>query len=181
MKRPFKIVLTGGPCSGKTTFVQTLPSDFTVPEIATQVLADGYRYGTGEVQLEIFRRQLIEEKKLTEPGIVLLDRGTLDGAAYHGGIEKWCKLVGTQEVFELERYNMIIHLETAAYTSTYNKSNNPYRTENPETAKKIDRKIWKVWGNHILHMRVKGTLEEKKIAVEAILEKLRKNMNWPDP
>ena len=30
-------------------------------------------------------------------------------------------------------------------------------------------------------MRVKGTLEEKKIAVEAILEKLRKNMNWPDP
>ena len=179
MSGSVKIVLTGGPCGGKTTLAGMLPCDAVIPEIASAVLRDGYRYGSPELQMEIYRRQLIAEERHGTKGIVILDRGTLDGAAYYGGIEKWCCLVRTTYERELSRYDIVIHLETSAYLSTYSCNTNPYRSEKPDVALKVDRKIGEVWSGHPRRHRFGGTLEEKKAAVLDIIGSVRQAQEMP--
>src|ERR1700733_4341105 len=97
MKTLRKIVLTGGPGAGKTIIAQDIVGRFPdrfalVPEAATHVYgALQTRWdrldleGKRDVQRRIYRRQL-EQEQLSQSQhpdkILLLDRGTLDGAAY---------------------------------------------------------------------------------------------------
>src|SRR6266481_4500623 len=92
-----RIVLTGGPGAGKTVISKIIaerhPQHFAlVPEAATQVYdALQTRWdrldleGRREVQRKIYRLQVDQENRTAQanPGkILLLDRGTIDGAAY---------------------------------------------------------------------------------------------------
>src|SRR3712207_2922358 len=92
-----RVVLTGGPGAGKTVVSAAIaradPSRFAlVPEAATQVY-DALRTrwdlldleGRRDVQRRIYRLQREQEERLARnfPGkVLLLDRGTIDGAAY---------------------------------------------------------------------------------------------------
>jgi len=79
---PKKIVLTGGPCCGKTTLIQELRKrgHRVLNEVAREVLAEG-KYGKNNnyhlLQESIFSRQIEKEAKLE--GLVFLDRGLLMG------------------------------------------------------------------------------------------------------
>ena len=92
-----RIVLTGGPGAGKTVIakeiVNRFPNQFVlVPEAATQVYAAlQTRWdrldleGRRDVQRRIYRLQREQEDRVrdTHPDhVLLLDRGTIDGAAY---------------------------------------------------------------------------------------------------
>lgn len=91
-----RVVLTGGPGAGKTVISRRLaaehPDRFVlVPEAATQVYDSlGTRWdrlgleGRRDVQRRIYRLQIEQEDLLAaqHPGkTLLLDRGTIDGAA----------------------------------------------------------------------------------------------------
>lgn len=83
------IVLTGGPSAGKSTLLKMI-ADLGYPVIeeqATVVIKEGKirpKEDKDIFQKEVFRRQLAaEERWLSEPGLVFLDRGAYDGEAYY--------------------------------------------------------------------------------------------------
>jgi predicted ATPase len=93
------IVITGGPCSGKTTIIDALAKrgHTTVPEAATELIEDptleDLRSNPREFQLQVLRRQLENEGRVLETAdagsVVFLDRGVGDGFSYlrYHGIE----------------------------------------------------------------------------------------------
>ena len=80
-----KIVLTGGPCSGKSTIINALRNlGFGVlDEVAREVLAEG-KYSRQKnyvaMQTEILKRQLKKEELVTN--LTFLDRSAVDGIGY---------------------------------------------------------------------------------------------------
>src|SRR5215471_15957763 len=128
--RSGRIVLTGGPGAGKTVVSRRIAADHPdrfvlVPEAATQVYdALQTRWdkldleGRRDVQRKIYRLQVDQENRTLEshPGkILLLDRGTIDGAAYwpEGPNDYW-RDVGSTPQAELKRYDAVIWMESAA-------------------------------------------------------------------
>src|SRR5689334_16268192 len=130
-----RIVLTGGPGAGKTVVSRRIAADHPdrfvlVPEAATQVYdALQTRWdkldleGRRDVQRKIYRLQVDQEDRTAaaNPGkILLLDRGTIDGAAYwpEGPADYWRDVESTLER-ELRRYDMVIWMESAAALGLY--------------------------------------------------------------
>jgi predicted ATPase len=146
-----KVVLTGAPGSGKTVLTALLaaerPDRFApVPEAATQVYArlrtrwDRLdRAGRYDAQRRMYHLQLEQEARLAAdtPGkVLLLDRGTVDGAAYWpDGPEPFWRDVGTTHARELARYDAVILLETAAALGLYDgDASNAVRFEDASAA-----------------------------------------------
>lgn len=91
-----RVVVTGGPGSGKTTLIANLArlGFATVPEAAIQVIAAlNQRYGVegqkawraanrGSFQEAVLARQVELEDAVGDPPAVFFDRGRLDGVAY---------------------------------------------------------------------------------------------------
>jgi predicted ATPase len=160
-----KIVLTGAPGSGKSTICRELahrhPGKFiVVPEAATQYyLAIGSRWDRldlerrREAQRGIFRLQVEQEKRLAElnPDVTLLmDRGTIDGAAYwpDGPAAYWRDL-GTSETEQLSRYATVLILESAAAIGLYDGDNsNTVRFEKAAEALENAKLLAALWSAH---------------------------------
>ena len=136
----FKFVLTGGPCSGKTTALDRLQQYlsergfrvFVVPEAATMLFLNGAspndfgRYPKCGVAFQRFvlRTQVHLEDNIAEYAkatmqncVLLCDRGLMDGAAYvtpdeFAGLLKGegLDIVSARDT----RYNAILHLVTCA-------------------------------------------------------------------
>jgi predicted ATPase len=104
-----KIVLTGGPCCGKSTLLAELKKrGYTVvEETAREVLSERKNFSLKEIQEEIMRRQIEKEEKISE-GIVFLDRGVVDVMAYM----KYYSIEMPVEMLSLcvKRYNKIFFL-----------------------------------------------------------------------
>ena len=186
-----RIVLTGGPGAGKTTVAAALattePQAFAlVPEAATRVYdllrtrwdrldAEGRR----DVQRRIFRLQREQEElaDAAHPGnVLLLDRGSVDGAAYWpDGAEDYFRDVGTTHAAELRRYDAVIWMESAAALGIYGGcSSNPCRFEDPAAAIAIGQRLFDVWNGHPALHRIQAfpSIDEKIAAVRAVMEQL---------
>src|SRR5881394_233790 len=146
-----RIVLTGGPGAGKTVISRLIaerhPHHFAlVPEAATQVYdALQTRWdlldlpGRRDVQRKIYRLQVDQEDRTAAANptkALLLDRGTIDGAAYWPeGPEDFWRDVGTTHADELKRYDAVILLETSAAVGLYDgDATNFCRFEDPASA-----------------------------------------------
>jgi CYTH domain-containing protein/thymidylate kinase len=170
------IVLTGGPCSGKSSSLAYLTeklSDhgfmvFVVPETATLITNNGidrrkmdkstqvaaYEETILEMQLafeETYSRavkRIFPEKKK----VILLDRGVMDIKAFISkeDFRTMLKRQGVKEVKLRDRYAGVIHLVTAAdgAESFYTAENNTARIETPEEAIDLDRKTREAWLGH---------------------------------
>lgn len=91
-----RVVVTGGPCSGKSTLIEALArSGFkTAREAAIEVISEGVRrHGLDqftqwrksqpvEFQLDVDRQQIIIEREFCAGDIVFCDRSRIDGVAY---------------------------------------------------------------------------------------------------
>lgn len=91
-----RLVVTGGPCSGKSTLIDALDrSGFkTAREAAIEVINDGVsRLGLSEFihwrksqlvdfQLDVDRQQRVIEREFCPDDIVFCDRSRIDGVAY---------------------------------------------------------------------------------------------------
>ena len=178
-----RIVLTGGPCAGKTTALVRIIEHFsnlgfkvfTVPEVPTMYSQGGWSYLTPnhdlyyEGELAILQTQLALEDSFmrlaetcTRPTFVVCDRGTLDISAY---IDKqmWgelCEKCGTSANNLRSRYDAVLHLVSAAdgaeqyYTTATNSTR--YEQANEEglrIARDLDKKVNRAWTGHP-HLRV---------------------------
>ena len=137
-KKIKKIVLTGGPCAGKTTALVRINNHFSnlgykvfsVPEVPTMVSGAGWNYLTDnhdfyyEGEKVILELQLAIEDKvermaatLKEPCVIVCDRGAMDISAYISP-EMWEELTescGTcTKELRNNRYDAVLHLVSAA-------------------------------------------------------------------
>ena len=201
-----KVVLTGGPCAGKTTALARIVEHFsekgfyvlTVPEAATLFSQSGVDFLTSdkdlfvESELQLMQFQLEMEDRMQRiavssgrPALIVCDRGTMDIKAYMNG-EMWNALTETlgTTVVELRdaRYAAVIHLATAAKGAGqfYSLGNNEARTETPEQARAIDDRLMMAWTGHP-HLRVIGndcTFDEK---MNRVLKEISHVLGIPQP
>lgn len=192
-----RVVITGGPCGGKTlcsaAVKQALGDDaILVPEASTLVMGSGFPPpvpGAGIADLEAWRKSfqgaiLSTQQHLEETWghlarqagkrVMLCDRGFLDGAAYWpGGRDAYLDHFSLRLAPTLSRYDMVFHLESVAVSKPdlYGTSNNLTRFEDAAGAKAVDGRIREAWHGHPTHIHIPAadTLEEKALAlVEAL-------------
>jgi predicted ATPase len=185
------IVLTGGPGAGKTSVAAALsarwPARFAVvAEAATQVYerlgtcwADLDVDGRRDVQRRIYELQLDQERRLQEMQTgktLLLDRGTVDGAAYWpDGAEDYWRVLKTSHEAELRRYDAVIWLQSSAALGSYDgTASNPWRSEPAAAAVELDERLERLWQGHRNFRRVRAfpQFEQKLEVVYAVLERL---------
>ena len=177
-KEIWHLVLTGGPCSGKTTAIANIENELTnrgyavliVPETATELILNGIRpFGNYlpnyTFQQILFKKQLHKEKLYKKAAkkiksnkvIILYDRGLMDNKTYLTDDEfhKLLKYFKTDEIAIKDRYDAVFHLVTAANGAEefYTLENNSARTETPEQARTLDKKGIENWNGHP-HLRI---------------------------
>lgn len=178
MKEIWHLVLTGGPCSGKTTAIATIEKELTargyyvliVPETATELISNGIRpFGNCldnfSFQKILFEKQLHKEmlylkvaKSIPSSKVVIIyDRGLMDSKTYISSedFNKMLEFFKTDEISVKDRYDAVFHLVTAADGAEeyYTLENNSSRTETPEQARALDKKGIENWTGHP-HLRI---------------------------
>ncbi|MDD9934002.1 MAG: ATP-binding protein [Myxococcales bacterium] len=157
-----RVVFTGGPAAGKTAVLDVLRRHLAggvavLPEAATILFTGGFPRpkdvaGRRHVQQAIFQVQRSIEGiyGIEHPDVPhICDRGGLDGAAYWpGGLSRFLGAMGTTLDSEYRRYDAVIFMETSAYDEHAYPAENPYRTETPAQARKIDRTLREIWEGH---------------------------------
>ena len=157
-----KIVITGGPCGGKSTAMSWIQNAFTqkgykvlfIPETATELITGGIAPWTcgsnGEFQKCLLRMQLEKESVFeqasktmnAEKVLIVCDRGALDNKAYMDSHEfaQVLEYLEMSEVDLRDNYDAVFHLVTAAKGAAefYTTANNNARTETVEEAAAID-------------------------------------------
>lgn len=166
----WKIVVTGGPCGGKTTALDIMEKELTkkgfkviiVPETATELISSGIK--PNEIGDKIFHSLLVERslnKDLTtekasncynQNTVIIYDRGLMDFRAYISD-EMFFEILAEHNLTEEEiinKYDAVFHLVTAADGAEdyYTVVNNKARTEGPEKALELDMKTRKIWEKH---------------------------------
>lgn len=154
------MAITGGPSGGKTTLLETLKKEFgsqitVVPEAASILYGGGFPrkksiLGRIATQRAIYYTQReLENIAIGESSNALLvfDRGSLDSIAYWPNDEEdFFKNIHSNKKVELERYDWVIHLDTAS-NENYDLSN-PIRTETHTEALLLNEKIKMAWNGH---------------------------------
>ena len=156
-----RIVLTGGPCAGKTTALVRINEHFsalgykvfTVPEVPTMITQAGWNYLTDnrdfyyegekvilETQLELEDKVMRMAQTCVNPCVIVCDRGALDISAYISP-EMWEELTAscgttTEELRTGSRYDAVLHLVSAADGAEkfYTTANNAQRYEKADEA-----------------------------------------------
>ncbi|GLV35977.1 TRPL translocation defect 14 [Carabus blaptoides fortunei] len=173
-KRVYKLVLTGGPCGGKTTgqarlctFFESLGwKVFRVPETATVLLSGGIKFSDlNEDQAFKFQENLLRtmiqiENTFFELGescarncLIICDRGAMDASAFISK-EKWDKMMRNNDWNNVElrdnRYNQIIHMVSAANGAEqfYSTEEHVCRSEGVELARELDYNAAAAWVGH---------------------------------
>jgi len=172
--RVWRLVLTGGPCGGKTTAQITLATFFEamgwrvfrVPECATILLGGGVSFSLldDEQRLE-FQENLLKTmfqiedtffslaSTQTRNCLVICDRGAMDCSAYLPKSD-WDTILEKNSLHEVDirdnRYDQVIHLVTAARGAEehYTRSNNKTRTEDIDLAVTNDMLVGEAWVGH---------------------------------
>lgn len=172
-----KIVITGGPCAGKSTALSWIQAEYAkkgyavifVPESATELILGGISSVTLnsdiEFQTALLKDQLTKEKLFEEVArkmpndkvLIVCDRGSMDGKAYikPHQYEQMLKCLGLNEVELRDNYDAVFHLVTTAIGAKdyYTLENNKARYESIEEAINSDKKTLQAWTGHP-HLRV---------------------------
>jgi CYTH domain-containing protein/predicted ATPase len=204
-----EVVLTGGPCAGKTTGLvhlsQTLRARgwrvLVVPEVATTVISGGLgdigtlmadrdRAVAVQTRLLAMQRALRDSYRaladaLDEDKVVILyDRGECDIAAYlpdgtFGGVLAG---LGLDLVDVRDSYDAVVHLTTAADGAehAYTLANNTARSETVEQAVRLDRATLACWVGHP-HLAVVGNEGEFDDKLSALTATVLRALGDPTP
>lgn len=199
-----KIVLTGGPCAGKTTALTWINNYFSkrgytvlfVSETATELITNGvapwncgtnYDYQTFQIKLQKIKEQIFDDAAKTMKSdkiLIVCDRGILDNKAYMKDVEfkRILKEFGTNEIKERDSYDAIFHLVSAAKgkEEVYTLANNVARTESVEEAKKLDDKIISAWTGHP-HFRIIDNSTDFEEKLERLLKEISSFLGEPEP
>ncbi len=200
-----KVALTGGPCGGKTTSIQTIEQNFTekgyhviiVPEAATILINSGIRpFGDNglpmfEFQRYVMRLQMQLEEHATlaasqidAPTIIVCDRGLLDDKAYvtNSEFHQLLREFETTQFELLSRYDLVMHLTTAAdgKEEYYTTSNNQARTETPAEARAKDKQTLAAWIGHD-NLKIMGNETTFDVKIANTVQEIHKALATPYP
>ena len=198
-----KIVLTGGPCAGKTTTITKIEEHLiekgyhvlVVNECATEMIKGGIRpFGDNKTNVydfenEILNLQLYKEKRYKDflskyPDdtkiIILYDRGSVDIKAYLGE-ENYNKMLEENNLDNddlLNEYDLVIHMTTVAAETEnkYSNATNKARVEEAKEAIDLDKRTNEAWSKHknLKVAPVCDLLEEKINIVIGYVDELLK-------
>lgn len=199
-----KIVITGGPCAGKSTAMSWIQNAFTqkgytvlfVPETATELITGGVapwtcgtnaEYQKCQLKLQIEKENIFEQAARTmaaDKVLIVCDRGALDNKAYMNDAEfaEAMQFIRSNEVELRDNYDAVFHLVTAAKGAEefYTTANNTARTETIEEAAALDDKLISAWTGHP-HLRVidnTSTFEDK---MKKLLAEISSFLGEPEP
>ena len=191
-----KIVLTGGPCAGKTTALVKIMEHFSsigykvfiIPELPTLFLQAGMDYLTdnkdlfyeGEIALEDKFLQMA--KSVKQPVLIVCDRGTMDISAYMNPV-LWNQIISDAKMNNemlRSRYDAVLHLVSAADGAEqfYTTATNNKRTEGIELARILDKKVIQAWSEHP-HLRVINNHEDFETKLERVLQEISDVLEIP--
>ncbi|RVE54786.1 hypothetical protein evm_000553 [Chilo suppressalis] len=170
----YKLVLTGGPCGGKTTGQSRLSTFFEnlgwkvfrVPETATVLLSGGIKFAdlspdeALKFQENLLKTMIQLENTFFELGrtcqrncLIICDRGAMDASAFISK-EKWEALLSSNNWNSVElrdnRYNHIVHMVSAANGAEdfYSTEDHACRSEGVELARELDYNAAASWIGH---------------------------------
>jgi predicted ATPase len=169
-----KVVLTGGPCAGKTHCLRAIRARYgnqvvTLPESATLVLDSGIP-PPGHERIHVSQdewvrsfqgailalQQTLEESceqlaRSCRARLIVCDRGVLDGAAYWpGGRETFLQYFGLTAEECFARYHRVLHLQSLAeaHPHLYGPENNAIRYESVTEAIRVEQAVRAAWQGH---------------------------------
>ncbi len=199
-----KIVITGGPCAGKTTGLSRIQSAFAargyrvlfVPETATELIsngvapwtcADNLEYQKCQMQLQLEKERIFRqaaEGMDCEKVLIVCDRGLMDNRAYMSETEFQAALEALHlDLVSLrDGYDGVFHLVTAAKGAEefYTLSNNQARTETPRQARELDDKLIAAWTGHP-HLRVIGNDRDFDGKMKRLVAEISALLGEPEP
>lgn len=205
-----KIVLTGGPCAGKTTAMVKVIEHFsslgykvfTIPEVPTMFTQAGMNYLTSnkdfffEGEKATFQTQINLEdsfqrmaETLQQPVIIVYDRGTMDISTYLTP-DFWNRIISEEGYTNSQlrdRYDAVLHLVSAADGAEqfYTTANNAQRLEQADEeglkiARELDKKIVSAWKGHP-HLRVINNHEDFNNKLNRVLKEISNVLAIPQP
>ena len=208
MKDIKRIVLTGGPCAGKTTALVRVIEHFsglgykvfTIPEVPTMFTQAGMNYltdnsdffyegekATLEIQLALEDKFMRMAETCTEPCVIVCDRGVMDISAYMRP-EMWTDItsrLGTNSEELRNRYDAVLHLVSAADGAEqfYTTSNNAQRLEQADeaglrVARELDKKVIRAWTGHP-HLRVINNNVDFERKLNRVIKEIAKVLELP--
>ncbi len=199
-----KIVLTGGPCGGKTAVLDRIKDTYSekgytvmvIPETATELISGGISPVTlgsvTEFQKSVLKAQLRKEDLIqdnlkhfySDKLLIVCDRGAVDNMAYLSAdrFKEVFECTGTSKEQLISRYDAVFQLQTAANGALeyYTTANNSARSEKPEDAVLLDERIEEVWSEHPYFRLIDnstdfaGKLERLIKEIDAFLKKTGK-------
>ena len=178
-----KIVITGGPCAGKTEAMNLIKDTFSkrgyvvlfVPETATELITGGvcpWTCGTNldyqkvQCKLQKTKEDLFDEAAKTmkqDKFLIVCDRGMLDNRSYmtQEEFEQVMEHLDMTEAQMNARYDAVFHLVTTAkgLEDFYSLENNVARYETAEQAAALDDRLIQAWSNHQNHFIIENYLD----------------------
>lgn len=204
-KQITKIVVTGGPCAGKTTAMCWIQKAFGkmgysvifIPETATELISGGVAPWTLESNLDYQLCQMklqTEKEKIFEEAaekifnsdkiLIVCDRGIIDNKAYMTDYEFKNALskLNLNETELRDTYDAVFHLVTAAKGAEefYTLSNNSARTETVEEAVAMDDKLISAWTGHP-HLRVIDNTDGFEEKMKHLVKEISSFLGEPEP
>lgn len=199
-----KIVVTGGPCAGKTSAMNRIKETFSqmgytvlfVPETATELINGGVApwscasnagYQGIQFRLQMEKEKIFEQAAQimnTDKVLIVCDRGVLDNKAYMSDDDFADILdsVGMNEIELRDNYDAVFHLVTAAKGAEefYTTANNSARTETIAEAIVLDEKLISAWTGHP-HLRVVDNSSDFEGKLNRLTAEIMSFLGEPEP
>lgn len=206
-----RIVLTGGPCAGKTTALVRVIEHFSslgykvfcIPEVPTMFTQAGMNYltqnpdffyegekATLEIQLALEEKFMRMARACNTPSVIVCDRGAMDISAYMKP-DMWADITRAvgQTTAELrdERYDAVLHLVSAADGAEqfYTVANNASRNEK---ADEEGLKIARMLDKKVIeawtghpHLRVINNDEDFDRKLNRVVKEIANVLELPQP
>ncbi|HUT89394.1 MAG TPA: AAA family ATPase [Thermoguttaceae bacterium] len=170
------IALTGGPGGGKSELLRAIADE---GELAPRVAAceeaiHGMRFvrlspRSAEFQCALVATQAATEATLlralahTQVRAILAHRGTLDPCAFWQSFgnsrQSFFEMTGTTREDHYRRYDLVIHLESAAVRvpEAYLRYPLAHRPEQTAEAARLDQCLGELWSGHPHYVKIDGT------------------------
>ena len=198
-----KIVLTGGPCAGKTTAMNWIQNNFVkqgykvifIPETATELITSGFAPWDTRTNIDfqdiVLKLQLEKErifeaaaKSLPNEKILLVcDRGIMDNKAYMSkkDFNNLLKKNKLDEIQLRDSYDAVFHLVTAAKgAKEYYNLDNEARTETNEEASRLDDLLISSWTGHP-HLRIIDNTCDFEEKMKRLMREIAATLGEPNP
>jgi len=204
-KQITKIVVTGGPCAGKSTalnwiretfskkgyavlFISEGPTDLINGGVAPWTCKSTIDFQTTVLKLQYEREKIFENAAMNIAGydkvLIVCDRGLMDSKAYVNEYEfmQILKRLNLSETEIRDNYDGVFHLVTAAIGAEefYSSENNKARYETATEAAAVDRRTLNAWTGHP-HLRVIDNNTDFNSKMKNLLSEISALLGEPEP